>query len=300
MTPLLLKDYAKIVPFFQNQTHQLCVYTPASISVWTSKIYQPCIRIYNDDTLLVGVRFASAKDDHLILPLGAQEFPPQELHRLAEENSFYRYWFVSDAYIDKYGCGQVETYFKLSEQPELHDYVYLTSDLAELAGNKYSKKRNLINQFKRAHPEDSLKVEVLNADNALECIDFIEEWCQSRDCQEDDWDDSLACEKIAAINTLNHIEKLDVTGILLRINNKICAYGVGARLTDNMGVFHFEKAFSYIKGLYQYFDQLCARRLFKGYSYINKESDMDISNLAKSKKSYHPAMMIKSWQMELK
>ena len=55
-----------------------------------------------------------------------------------------------------------------------------------------------------------------------------------------------------------------------------------------------------IKGLYQYFDQLCTDRLLNGYRYINKESDMDVPGLAKAKKSYHPVMKIKSYKLILK
>ena len=67
-----------------------------------------------------------------------------------------------------------------------------------------------------------------------------------------------------------------------------------------MGVLHFEKALSNIKGLYQYFDSECAKRLFKGYKYINKESDMGDPGLAKSKKSYHPVMIVKSYKLIIK
>ena len=75
---------------------------------------------------------------------------------------------------------------------------------------------------------------------------------------------------------------------------------MGSYLTDDMGVLNFEKAFSRMKGLYQYFDNQCARRLFDDYRYINKESDMGEANLAKAKKSYHPATMIRSYELTLR
>ena len=79
------------------------------------------------------------------------------------------------------------------------------------------------------------------------------------------------------------------------LDGEINAFGIASRLTENMGVLHFEKAFASKKGLYQYFDRECARRLFKGCSYINKESDMNVPGLAKAKKSYHPVMTVKSY-----
>jgi hypothetical protein len=75
---------------------------------------------------------------------------------------------------------------------------------------------------------------------------------------------------------------------------------MGTRLTDTMGVLHFEKAHTHIKGLYQYLDRECARRLFNGYAYLNKESDMDVPGLVQAKKSYHPIKIMKSYQLTLR
>ncbi|MDQ1331257.1 MAG: uncharacterized protein QG578_1525, partial [Thermodesulfobacteriota bacterium] len=115
-----------------------------------------------------------------------------------------------------------------------------------------------------------------------------------------DDNDALACEKEAVINTLVNIDLLDVKSLYLRVDSVMSALGIAAYLTDDMGVLHFEKAFANIKGLYQYFDNLCAKSLFTGVTYINKESDMSMPGLAKVKKSYHPAMMIKSYRLDLK
>ena len=67
-----------------------------------------------------------------------------------------------------------------------------------------------------------------------------------------------------------------------------------------MATLQYEKAFSSIKGLYQYFDNACAKTLFNGYTYINKESDMGIPGLAKAKKSYLPDRMVHASRLILK
>jgi len=71
-------------------------------------------------------------------------------------------------------------------------------------------------------------------------------------------------------------------------------------LTQEMGVMHFEKALAGIKGLYQYFDNICVKHLLKDYKYTNKENDMGLPGLIKSKKSYHPVMMIRSYELKLR
>ena len=97
-----------------------------------------------------------------------------------------------------------------------------------------------------------------------------------------------------------HYSQFDVSGVLVRIDEEIAAFGIGARLTDEMGVLHFEKALSSVKGLYQYLDQQCAIRLFAGFERINKESDMGVEGLAHAKKSYYPIMKEKSYRLVAK
>ena len=90
------------------------------------------------------------------------------------------------------------------------------------------------------------------------------------------------------------------TAFGLHLDGRVSAFAVGAGLTPDMGVLHFEKAFTWIKGLYQYVDQLCARTLFSGYPYINKESDMGVPGLQRAKRSYHPLMQVASYALRRK
>ena len=61
-----------------------------------------------------------------------------------------------------------------------------------------------------------------------------------------------------------------------------------------------EKAYPKIKGLYQYFDKLCAEELFKGYKYITKESDMGVPGLPKAEQSYRPVKLVKSYVFKIR
>jgi hypothetical protein len=98
---------------------------------------------------------------------------------------------------------------------------------------------------------------------------------------------------------IENISLLEVEGLLLRINGVVSAIAVASQLTDNMGLLCFEKAFARVKGLYQFFDNLSAKRLLNGYKYVNKESDMNVPGLAKAKKSYYPVMMFRAYKLTL-
>ncbi|MBF0117242.1 MAG: DUF2156 domain-containing protein [Desulfobacterales bacterium] len=295
-------DYDTLKPFFEDQKYPICVYSLSSTIAWSGKEYKPYYTIY-DKSLILSVEYATKKDyRHLILPITPyKEYEPEQLKDILKDLGHKSYWFVPDVYIAKYGKEKIENFFEILEQEGYHDYVYLAEDLASLKGNKYSKKRNLINQFRKEYLEkQTVTIDNIKSKDIDDCLNFLEEWCIEAHCDHDENYD-LACEKQATKNTLKNIEIFDeATGLLLRIDGKVNAFGIASKLTKDMGVLHFEKAFSSIKGLYQFFDQECAKRLFNGYKYINKESDMGVQGLIQAKKSYNPALIIKSYQFKLK
>ena len=301
LKPLLPPDYQTYKPYFQNQRYELCAYSLSSAICWSNEEYQP-LGAEHGDFFIVAAEFKEMKKNrHLILPVSPErQASPEELVEVARLTGFSKYWFVPEDYIDHFGRETLARHFEIHPHGAYDDYVYLAEDLAELKGNRYSKKRNLINQFKRDYVNrDRVEIEPIAAGNVEECLVFLEEWCRERDCDADEQVD-LACEKRAAINTLLNFDAFDLKGILLRIDGQVNAFGISAPLTADMATLQYEKAFGSIKGLYQYFDNACARMLFNGYAYLNKESDMGIPGLAKAKKSYLPHKMVRSFKMTLK
>lgn len=301
LKPLTISDYTRLEPFFSNQQFTLCAYSLPSILVWGNERIHPCAAV-QDSTLVLGYEIDD-RGEHpfLILPVSpGKVYSPRELRDLLRTNGLEQYRFVPENYFSFFPRETVASVFDIEEEPEYNDYIYRQEDLAELKGNRYSKKRNLINQFKREYVEtDRVAIEPITAANAAACLDFLEEWCEERDCG-DNPAENLACEKLAAINAINHIETVGMSGVAITVDETVCAFGVASRLTDEMGVFHFEKAFARIKGLYQFLDQECAERLFADYIYINKESDMGIPGIAKAKASYFPVEVVKSFTLTLK
>ena len=238
-------DYPKLKKFFESQKYGLCAYSLASIIAWNNNVYQPYGTI-DGDTLIVWDEFTTRKEDrHLILPVSpVREFTPEELRDLAVKLGFTKYCFVPDEYLNHYSKHSVKDLFYIEEQKGFADYIYLARDLASLRGNRYSKKRNLVKQFQRDYTErDRVKVEKITSSVASECLDFLEKWCEERDCDANPEED-LACEKQAAINTIENIDILEVNGILVRVDNEISAFGIASHLKSDVGVLHFEKAFS--------------------------------------------------------
>jgi uncharacterized protein len=298
LAQLTIDRYLELKSYFNSQPHQLCAYSLPAIIAWTTGAYEPGY-LEIDGALIVSAEYSleSAKG-HMLLPISpTKRFSPEALHELTLITGINAFGFVPETYILQEDRYQLERFFEVIHQPEYDDYIYRTQDLADLKGNRYAKKRNLIHQFERAYVEaNRVEIQPLSVDDVEACIDFLDRWCEERDCENDPEQD-LACERLACLNTLINIDHFDVNGLLIRVDDEIAAFGIGAPLTDRMGVLHFEKALSSIKGLYQYLDRACARSLFTGFEYLNKESDMGVEGLAHAKKSYYPEMKEKAYRL---
>ncbi len=295
-------DFAAYTPYFNAQQYTLCGYALSSIIAWSNEEYQPFGAVV-DDALIVAAEFATERENrHLILPISLKrEYGPGELFDLAGELGYQTFWFVPESYIERHGNEELSRYFSIVPHEAYDDYVFRTEDLAFLKGNKYSKKRNLINQFEREFDAAGrVWVEKMGPAVVDECLEFLEQWCEERDGCDGAVNTDLACEKQAAITTIQNLEQMELKGILVRLDGVVSAFGISSALTQDMATLQYEKAFSNIKGLYQYLDRECARRLFEGFTYINKESDMGIPGIAKSKRSYYPAMMVKAYKLVVK
>jgi uncharacterized protein len=294
-------DFATYKPYFSHQHYHLCDYSLAAIIAWQNDYYHPLVAVH-EGMLVVAAEFAhDAHQRHMMLPIAPErELPPQGLAALAADTGYDKVRFVPRCYLDTYGEDAVRTHFDIRRDPDMDDYIYRRRDLAELTGGKYAKKRNLIRQFTRSHVDAGrVAVGPITPDDVAACIDYLNLWCGERDCAPE-MEADLACERDAAINTLQNMELLEVRGLHLRVDGEVKAFGVAARLTPDMATLQYEKADAGIKGLYQYFDQQCARQLFNGYAYINKESDMGLPGLAKSKRSYYPVKMVEAYKLALR
>ena len=181
---------------------------------------------------------------------------------------------------------------KFVEHRGFFDYVYKTRDLVELSGSDYSKIRNRLNKFKRHH---EYNVEEIDGSNVEGVKNFLKRWCLWKDCESDYFLDS---ERKAIIFSMDNLSKLKLSGILIRINEKVEAISVFEKINEDTAVIHYEKASPDYVGIYKAINQEAARILQKKFMYINRESDMNIPGLRRAKKSYRPNHMIKVYHLD--
>jgi len=164
------------------------------------------------------------------------------------------------------------------------DYVYNSDDLITLRGKKFHAKRNHINKFNSLYEYEYQRMEVRHIPL---CVELLNEWSNSHGGSE--WLDG---DNRAVREALAHFEELDALGGCLFVEGKLAAFTLGQPVNSEVFCIHIEKALHQYEGIYAKINQLFAQDVCAEYKYINREEDMGIEGLRKSKMSYNPAYLL--------
>jgi len=180
---------------------------------------------------------------------------------------------------------------ELTQNRDYFDYVYLSTDLAELPGSNYRKIRNRFNKFIKNY---AYTTEKISEENMSEIKNFLKRWCLWKDCESDPL---LENEKKAILYSMAHFFELKLSGIVLRINGNIEAIAVYEMMSSDMVVVHYEKGSPDFDGVYKAINTETAKLVQKEAKFINREADMGVPGLRKAKMSYRPHHMIEVFHM---
>ena len=185
--------------------------------------------------------------------------------------------------------------FRIHYDRDSFDYVYDITDLAELKGRKYQKKRNHINRFRQNYPDYTL--ESITDENTLEVAELLQLWYTQR--EENDPLADFHMEKAAIFKALRNRTDLGIEGLLLKHNGQVLAMTMGSFLSPNTFDVQFEKALEEADGAYPTINWEFARYLREKYpelQFLDREDDLGLEGLRKAKLSYCPHHMIeKNW-----
>ncbi len=176
--------------------------------------------------------------------------------------------------------------FAFSSDRATEDYIYRAEDLRTLAGRRYQPKRNHINRFTSLYPD--YRYEELTAAHRDGCMAVEREWCHDRGgCGSD----TLTAEQRAMQCSFENFEALGIRGGALYVGSRMVAFTYGSAVNDHTFCIHVEKADTRFEGAFTMINRLFAERLPDGFTLINREEDLGIEGLRKSKLSYHPALL---------
>ena len=172
------------------------------------------------------------------------------------------------------------------------EYLYDPQSLMTYAGKKLHSKRNHVNNFIKAYrpnEEGGCIFRSYTAEDKDKVMAFINGWEESKEFDDKDFDDMANDEINVIALALQLVEKYDnYFADVIEYQGKIIGFSLGEITPSGVGITHIEKGDINYDGVYSYLCQAFAKKHFGEVRVINRQEDMGLEGLCKSKQSYHP------------
>lgn len=268
-----------------------CEYSFGNVFIWKNAYYTKICH-YKDFFIC---RWGKGNNINYSLPLGEGDFT-DAINAIIEDAKAIGVKPVIYGVTDGYMMMLKESFlgsFEFKNDDGMNDYIYSTEKMANLTGKKYHGKRNHITNFKKNNPNWSF--EKLTKENFSEVIDLHSKWIKNNaENDEDEEDYSLEFE--AVLTAFEYFDELNFVGGLIRVDGNVIAYTLGEpQVSGKCFISHFEKASAHIQGAYPIINQEFTKNCLSDYEYVNREEDLGIEGLRKSKQSYYPEIWLKKY-----
>ncbi|MCQ2579800.1 MAG: phosphatidylglycerol lysyltransferase domain-containing protein [Treponemataceae bacterium] len=165
------------------------------------------------------------------------------------------------------------------------DYVYSKTELVELKGKAFHKKKTHFNNFIKNYLPS---VELLTEENVQHAKLVLEQWQETHQNIPTDYETAKAA--------LNLVGKSPFWGIVAYAGAEPVGFALGEVLCDGKTFCtHFEKGLDEFNGIYQYLNQVLASKLDEKIEFINREQDLGDEGLRQSKLTYRPIKFIEKY-----
>ncbi len=184
---------------------------------------------------------------------------------------------------------------QVEENRDQFEYLYDRNLLATLPGNKYQKKRNHVNGYKKMYGEPDYRP----MDDAVveDMLSLQDEWCKWHECTNSP---SLQAENTAINKVLSHWHDFPhLMGGALYVDNAMVAFSVGEKLDDGTLGVHFEKGHSGFRGVYQTMNTLFVQKVGQDCIYVNREQDLGEEGLRQAKMTYFPVDFLRKYTLTI-
>ncbi|MCD8096260.1 MAG: phosphatidylglycerol lysyltransferase domain-containing protein [Ruminococcus sp.] len=167
------------------------------------------------------------------------------------------------------------------------DYIYSSEDLASISGRRYHGKRNHIKRLK----DKPYEVRRIRPEDFDYCIAFA---ANSYNVKNKDSFSSVV-EQYAIHKFFSDYDSLELDGVILYSDDKFAGFAIGGQLNSDTFDVHIEKADANIQGAYPMLCNELAKIAADKFKYINREEDLGLEGLKKSKLSYHPLYLLEKY-----
>ena len=182
------------------------------------------------------------------------------------------------------------------ENRDAWEYLHKVSELTELSGNKYMRKRNRVNQFRKMNPYEYIPITPSTIPRIAE---FQREWCES--CREFGGFASIELESEGIIRNIlgNWSAMPQLLGGAIETMGRIVAYTIAEDAGDGTVMIHFEKANLSYNAAYQVINREFLIHEGERFETVNREEDMGNPGLQDAKLSYHPYDFVRKYRVTI-
>ncbi len=289
--PLTLRDKNTFDKYLTPYNFETCEYSFINLLMWKSAC-DIQYTILKDSLIIKKIDFDGSS--HFMQPIKYKKDDLKEiveiLEKYKQENEMdYLFKDAEDSFIKDFKEIFGDKYF-IEEDRDNFDYIYESQKLIKLSGKVLHKKKNHYNYFVKNYEHKDMEI---TNEMIKPCIRAAREWCCKNSCK-----GYLLYELRAIEELLMNKDNLNLIGMAICINDKICAFTLGEIVNDNMAIIHVEKADSDIRGLYNYINRAFTEKYLKDIPYVNREQDLGMEGLRKAKMTYEPSGFAKKYMIK--
>lgn len=252
--------------------------TPQNILMWYDNY-----RIINDQII---IRVKRGDNNVYKLPIGGNLDAGLNYIRKIENGELPVFWHTEGSRLNEFKEKYGNKYLFVEDRDSF-EYIYLRCDLVNLSGKKYHSKRNHIRTFNKNY---DWHFELLNDNNKERIRNCAYKWYSSK---EEHGDKTLAIEKEIINFLLDNYKELNIKGGCIVAGGNTVAFSLGYEINNQVFDVCIEKALPEYAGAYSVINREFAKSV--EYKYFNREEDLGIDGLRKSKLSYHPIFLVKKY-----
>ena len=292
--PIEPGNHRLLADFLKRHPQPLTGYSLATLEAW-KPFFHYRWAFGAPETLLVSCVLDPDPHTHLLQPVGV--LPADLAHGIVREAAHLKYALkiigVSGQFLRQ--NPDFAGHFSAAEDRAVSNYLYSAKALAQLAGRKYSKKRNLLSQATSLY---TWSCESLTASNIDACFNVLQSILE----EERPVVEGMLNRELEALEcTLRNFQQFDQQGLLILVQGKPVAFSIYEAISPAVVAIHFERALRSYKGLYQVINWETAKVIAaQGFEFINREEDMGDAGLRDAKLSYHPVEIIPAFELTFK
>lgn len=300
--PFVAEDVKNLREYFFMRPNKSCDSAPLDSFIWRN--YYDVRRCVLDEACMLMLE--KEADGHAgCVPLCREEdlpkyFKLQERYFNEVLNAPFQIFLADEEGVEILKQAGALDDYEIREEEDLKDYLYDGEAMRTLAGRKLAKKRNHIHKFEEAYG-GRWEYRTLTTADKLDILSLLTSWKLQKDEigegegvneKEETFDamESLDAEILGVHDILNNdsvFTNVKIGGIY--IDGKLRAFSIGNyNPREKMAIIDIEKADPDIIGLYQVINQQFLIHEFPDALLVNREDDVGLEGLRRSKMSYYP------------